>query len=140
MYIYVYIYIYIYPPAPWGLVACEEVSPSLPSLSFPTIPCNPLTFSFLYSLQPSSFLLFWKAARGVGPPNHGIYHHHPLVIAPRVAFQNRSKIASNFDHFCDRFLVPFWAPLGLHFGPLGRPSWAQVRSKRALGPSSFQKT
>ena len=54
--------------------------------------------------------------------------------------KNRSKIVSKFDHFFDRFLVPFWAPLGLHFGPLGRPSWPQVRSKRALGPSSFQKT
>ena len=41
--------------------------------------------------------------------------------------------ALNFDHFFDRFLVPFWAPFGLHFGALGRPSWPKLGSKRLSG-------
>ena len=41
--------------------------------------------------------------------------------------QDRPKIDQNFDHFFDRFSVPFWRPLGaflgVHLGPLGCPSW-----------------
>ena len=49
--------------------------------------------------------------------------------------RNRSKIVSIFNHVFDRFLDPFWVPLGLHFGALGRPSWPKI----GLGRSFFQK-
>ena len=56
--------------------------------------------------------------------------------------QDRSKIDQNVDHFFDRFLVSFWAPLGallgVHLGPLGCPSWPKF-GPRGLSEHDFSK-
>ena len=51
-----------------------------------------------------------------------------------------SKIDPKIYHFFDRFLVPFWVPLGVHFGALGGPSWPQVGSKTPLATPFLSKS